>query len=79
MDPLFDLHQSTKPQGLQATPCVSETSVEEGEVSVSELLGESVLEGEEVEVRVPISLRRKSADLGMLHILTVCFHKLVKI
>ena len=41
--------------------------------------GVSVLEGEEVEVRVPISLRRKSVDLGMLHILTVCFHKLVKI
>ena len=67
--PLFDLHQSAKPQGPRATPCVSETSVEEGEVSVTELLDESGLEGEEVEVRVPISLRRESADLGMLHIL----------
>ena len=78
MDPLFDLHQSAKPQKPRAAPYVSETPVEEDEVSVSELLDESGLEGEEVEVRVPISLRRKSADPGMLHILTVCFHMLVK-
>ena len=78
MDPLFNLHQSGRPQTPRAAPYVPETPVEEDEVSVSELLDESGLEGEEVEVRVPISLRRKSADPGMLYILTVCFHMLVK-
>ena len=76
MEPVFDLPVPG------AAPYVPEAPVEEDKVSVSELgMDESGLEGERVEARASVSLKRKSDDRGVLSCIfqLFCFHMLIVI